>query len=127
METDIEYNIAQSMLHGMVDRLLEWGYLELISKVASREDPTVYTIINGERTDKISVFVTEVNTLGFRRDHFGESGNAYTACVRVDMHFRVVDASINSTHPAIEVVNDLFQIITRLMSTYDTFGKFRAA
>jgi hypothetical protein len=116
-------DLASHMAAGLIDRWLEFGYVNLLSRFAKEGTP-FYVRCDGDKTDRVTVAVEELSKetpehvfIITRQNHNPDEW--YKIRVRLDYHFRVLGVVVESpNYTTLEVATNLHGVITSAMCGY---------
>lgn len=119
--------LTECTLGGLVDSLLEYGYLGLLTKYAKAGTPLYKRAVNDEHA-LMTVVEGQDSVLIFDMFEPTREGISYQIHVAINLmlHVSGVTVTCDSALTTSQVVADFHNKITKWASVYDTFGNPRS-
>lgn len=119
----VEIDLAHRMIVGLIDRMLEYGYITAFRRCAAEERP-IYSFCKRVGEDHVTIEVEEQNPEVsesvfwiIRRNHDPHSW--YKIKVTINPDLRIKDVMIEvSNHTVLEVACDMHRVMSRIRSTH---------
>lgn len=121
---EIVSDISSRMVGGMIDRVLEVGYLELFCRYSDSQE-ALYSRNWSDGKEELKVRV-EQDFVALTFTHHCVLKQSFSIVCELDTHFRVIKTTITVTSGDLnDVVSKFHELITKVVASVDTHGNPR--